>query len=46
MLHGEVHLVEIFILIAVHMDDINLPTGFAGSLYSQIYVNLPVVVYR
>ena len=25
---------------------INLPTGFAGSLYSQIYVNLPVVVYR
>ena len=24
---------------------INLPTGFAGSLYSQIYVNLPVVVY-
>lgn len=25
---------------------INLPTGFSGSLYSQIYVNLPVVVYR
>ena len=25
---------------------INLPTSFAGSLYSQIYVNLPVVVYR
>ena len=25
---------------------INLPTEFAGSLYSQIYVNLPVVVYR
>lgn len=25
---------------------INLPTGFDGSLYSQIYVNLPVVVYR
>ena len=25
---------------------INLPTGFAGILYSQIYVNLPVVVYR
>lgn len=25
---------------------INLPTGFAGSLYSPIYVNLPVVVYR
>lgn len=25
---------------------INLPTGFAGSLYSQIYVNLPVAVYR
>ena len=25
---------------------INLPTGVAGSLYSQIYVNLPVVVYR
>ncbi len=25
---------------------INLPTGFAGRLYSQIYVNLPVVVYR
>ena len=25
---------------------INLPTVFAGSLYSQIYVNLPVVVYR
>ena len=25
---------------------INLPTGFAGSLYSQIYVNLPVIVYR
>ena len=25
---------------------INLPTGFAGNLYSQIYVNLPVVVYR
>ena len=25
---------------------INLQTGFAGSLYSQIYVNLPVVVYR
>lgn len=25
---------------------INLPTGFVGSLYSQIYVNLPVVVYR
>lgn len=25
---------------------INLSTGFAGSLYSQIYVNLPVVVYR
>ena len=25
---------------------INLPTGFAGSLYSQIYFNLPVVVYR
>ena len=25
---------------------INLPTGFAGSLYSQIFVNLPVVVYR
>ena len=25
---------------------INLPTGFAGSLYSQIYVNLPVDVYR
>lgn len=25
---------------------INIPTGFAGSLYSQIYVNLPVVVYR
>lgn len=25
---------------------INLPTGFAGSLYLQIYVNLPVVVYR
>lgn len=25
---------------------INLPSGFAGSLYSQIYVNLPVVVYR
>lgn len=25
---------------------INLPTGFAGSLYSQIYVNLPVVVHR
>ena len=25
---------------------INLPTSFAGQLYSQVYVNLPVVVYR
>ena len=25
---------------------INLPTGFAGILYSQIYVNLQVFVYR
>lgn len=25
---------------------INLPTGFAGNLYSQITVNTPVVVYR
>lgn len=25
---------------------INLPSGFAGTLYSQISVNLPVVVYR